>query len=33
VAHALDLLDAFGETFTQWCDRHYDQARAVGLVA
>ncbi|HVU61055.1 MAG TPA: DUF222 domain-containing protein [Mycobacteriales bacterium] len=31
--HALDTLHAFGETFQQWCDRHYDQARATGLVA
>jgi hypothetical protein len=31
--HALDTLDAFGETFRQWCDRYYDEARATGLVA
>jgi hypothetical protein len=33
MARAVDMLDAFGETFQQWCDRHYDQARAVDLVA
>jgi hypothetical protein len=30
---AVDTLNAFGETFEQWCERHYDQARATGLVA
>lgn len=33
MARAVDLLDAFGETFRQWCDRHYDEARVTGLVA
>ena len=31
--HALDTLDAFGMTFRDWCDRHYDEARRTGLVA
>jgi hypothetical protein len=31
--HALDLLHAYGETFTTWCDRYYDEARGTGLVA
>ncbi|HVT64136.1 MAG TPA: DUF222 domain-containing protein [Mycobacteriales bacterium] len=31
--HALDQLDAWGDTFEAWCNRHYDEARATGLVA
>jgi hypothetical protein len=30
---AVDTLHAYGETFHDWCERHYDQARATGLVA
>jgi hypothetical protein len=30
---AVDTLHAFGDTFRQWCERHYDEARATGLVA
>jgi hypothetical protein len=31
--HALDQLDAWGDTFEAWCNRYYDEARATGLVA
>jgi hypothetical protein len=30
---ALDTLHAFGHTYDQWLERHYDEARAIGLVA
>jgi hypothetical protein len=31
--HAIDTLNLFDITFREWCDRHYDEARATGLVA
>jgi hypothetical protein len=31
--HALDTLDAFGIGFRQYCNQHYDEARATGLIA
>ncbi|HVT22961.1 MAG TPA: hypothetical protein VHE57_16405 [Mycobacteriales bacterium] len=30
---ALDYLDLFDISFREWCDKHYDEARATGLVA
>jgi hypothetical protein len=31
--YAVDQLAAWGDSFEQWCNRHYDEARATGLVA
>ncbi|HVT22685.1 MAG TPA: DUF222 domain-containing protein, partial [Mycobacteriales bacterium] len=31
--HALTQLHAWGDTFENWCNRHYDEARRTGLVA
>jgi hypothetical protein len=31
--HALTFLDLLDISFREWCDKHYDEARATGLVA
>jgi Domain of unknown function (DUF222) len=33
MSQAMDFLNAIDLTFKQWCDKHYDEARATGLVA